>query len=608
MALLQRSIGPRILLQGAEISQVFAAALPRHPKCSTLALMTTSQAKNTNLLDNEEMLLVLQQSLTKKRVLIVDRHSPARDSLRLMLGALGVTMVHGAGNSAEVIRQVKGNRFDIILSDFVLDDGRDGQQLLEELRHAHLIPLSTVYLIITSERSYTNVVALAELAPDDYLIKPFTADQLQARLVKAVYKKHVLRKIYEQIESGALQEAIAACDRVIQQQPVYMYDALRFKGELLHQLGRTREAEEVFRRVLEGRVVPWAKMGLAMALRDRGALDEAEQLAEQVTSEAPEFLSAYDFLASVHEAQGRLHEAQKTLQRGADASPHNTVRQRLVGDVAARNKDLLAAEKAYGKVIERSRGSSLRTVDDFANLSRVLVERGDVAASRKIATEMKREWRGDKQAELAALVTESLCLHAEGATEKAKNLVDQALVLQKTLVAEAAEKDRHPSQRLAVDLAHACYAAGKEEDAGRIMRQVAAENHEDPHLIDHITSVFEKTGQPDAGKALLDQVGKQIIDLNNKGVMAARSGDLEGAVQLLIQAAEQVPNLQFLVNAAKAIFTLMDKKGWDADLGARAVDYLQRAQRKDRKSAKVASARELYVTVAKKYGIATDNT
>ena len=48
--------------------------------------------------------------------------------------------------------------------------------------------------------------------------------------------------------------------------------------------------------------------------------------------------------------------------------------------------------------------------------------------------------------------------------------------------------------------------------------------------------------------------------------------------------------------------------GWDEPLAARAVDYLQRAQRKDRKSAKVASARELYVTVAKKYGIATDNT
>jgi DNA-binding response OmpR family regulator/Tfp pilus assembly protein PilF len=553
------------------------------------------------------MLLVLQQTLTKKRVLIVDRHSPARDSMRLMLGAVGVTAVHGAGNSAEVIRQVKGNRFDIILSDFVLDDGRDGQQLLEELRHAHLIPLSTVYLIITSERSYTNVVALAELAPDDYLIKPFTSEQLQARLIKAIYKKHVLRKIYEQIECGALQEAIAAADRVIQQQPLYMYDALRFKGELLHTLGRTAEAEEVFRRVLEGRVVPWAKMGLAMSLRDRGALDEAEQLAEQVTQDAPNFLSAYDFLASVHEAKGKLQAAQQALQRAADASPHNTVRQRLVGDVATRNKDLLVAEKAYGKVIERNKGSSLRTVDDFANLSRVLVERGDVAASRKIATEMKREWRGDKQAELAALVTESLCLSHEGSPDKAQQLVSRALELQQEITSESAAKGKHVSQRLAVDLAHACYATGQAEAAGKIMRQVAAENHEDTHLIDHITKVFQKTGQPEAGQALLDQVGREIVDLNNKGVLAARRGDFEGSVQLLIQAVEQVPNLQFLVNAAKAIYTLMDQKGWDPELAAKAQDYLQRAQRKDRKSQKVASARELYVSVAKKYGIATES-
>ncbi len=568
--------------------------------------MSASPANNANPLDNDEMLLVLQQSLTKKRVLIVDRHPPARDSLRLMLGALGVTAVHGAGNSAEVIRQVKSNRFDIILSDFVLDDGRDGQQLLEELRHAHLIPLSTVYLIITSERGYSNVVALAELAPDDYLIKPFTADQLQARLVKAIYKKHVLRKIYEQIGRGALQEAIAACDRVIQQQPLYMYDALRFKGELLHTLGKTREAEEVFRHVLEGRVVPWAKMGLATALRDRGALEEAEQLAEQVTQESPEFLTAYDFLASVREAQGRLADAQAVLQRAADASPHNTLRQRLVGDVAARNKDLLAAEKAYGKVIERSRGSSLRTVDDFANLSRVLVERGDVTASRKIVADMKRDFRGDKQAELAALVSESLCLEKEGTPEKAAALVERAIELQQEVRAEALEKGKHVSQRLSVDLAHACFSTGKEDAAQQLMRQVAAENHEDPHLIEHITSVFEKTGQPDAGKALLAQVGKEIIDLNNKGVMAARSGDLEAAVKLLIQAAEQVPNIQFLVNASKAIFTLLDQKGWDAELAARAIDYLQRAQRKDRKSPKVASARELYVAVAKKYGILTE--
>lgn len=555
-------------------------------------------------LNNEEMLLVLRQSLTSKRVLIVDRHPPARDSLRIMLSALGVTAVHGAGTSAEVIRQVNNNKFDIVLSDFILDDGRDGQQLLEELRHTHLIPLSTVYIIITGERGYNNVVSLAELAPDDYLIKPFTADQLQGRLVRAIYKKHVLHKIYEQIERGALLEAIAACDRVIQQQPVYMYDGLRFKGELLHTLGRDAEAEAVYRQVLEGRAVPWAKMGLAMAVKEGGQLEEAERLAQQVTDEAPQYLAAYDFLASVQEAQGHLAEAQQALQRAAEVSPNNTMRQRLVGDIAARNQDLLTAERAYGKVLERQRGSSLKTVDDFANLCRVLVERGNVTGARKVVADMKRDWRGDKQADMAGLVVESLCLHAEGSPEKAQELADRALMVRQELERDVAEGGgKAVSQRLAVDLAHACYASGKPEAAEQIMHQVAAENNEDIHLIKHINSVFEKTGQVDAGKALLEQVSTELVQLNNRGVMAARAGDLEGSVELLCQAADEVPNLQFLVNAAKAIFTLLDRQGWNVDLAERGIRYLQRAQRKDPRSSKVASARELYAGVAAKNGM-----
>jgi len=553
-------------------------------------------------LDNEEMLLILQQVLTKKRVLIVDRHPPARDSLRLMLSALGVTSVHSAGSSAEVIRQVNTHRFDIILSDFVLEDGRDGQQLLEELRHAHLIPLSTVYMIITGERSYNNVVSLAELAPDDYLIKPFTGEQLQARLIRAIYRKHILQKIYQQIERGELMEAIAACKRIEQQQPAYMYDALRFEGELLHSLGKHEEAEEVYRRVLEAKVVPWAKMGLAQALKERGNFEEAEKLATQVTEETPEYLSAYDFLSSVHEAQGKLEEAQQALQRAATISPNNTIRQRLVGDIAARNKDLLTAERAYGKVLERHQGSSLKGVDDFTNLSRVLVERGDVTASRKVISELKREWRGDKQAEMASLVMESLCLQQEGQTDKAQQMVDQALTLHQQIQQAATETGKPTLQRLSVDLAHACLASGKQDTAQAILRQVAAENNEDQHIIEHITEVFRKTGNEDAGKALLDEVSAEIVNLNNKGVLVARAGDLEGAVELLIQAVEQVPNLQFLVNASKAIFTLIDQKGWDQELADRGLQYLRRAHAKDRNSPKVASARDLYASVAKKNG------
>ncbi|HOG04424.1 MAG TPA: response regulator, partial [Accumulibacter sp.] len=105
-----------------------------------------------------DLLRKLSKELTRMRALLIDRYPNARNSLRIMLSSMGITAVHNAGSSAEVLRQVRAHNFDIILSDYQLEDGRDGQQLLEELRQQHLVPLSTVFFIITSERGYHNVV------------------------------------------------------------------------------------------------------------------------------------------------------------------------------------------------------------------------------------------------------------------------------------------------------------------------------------------------------------------------------------------------------------------------------------------------------------------
>ncbi len=123
-----------------------------------------------------ELQAKIGKDFPRMRVLLVDRHSGARHTLRSILSTLGFTAIHNAATSTEVMRQIKGNDFDLILSDYHLDDGRDGQQLLEELREQHLISLSTVFMLITAERTYRNVVSVAELAPDDYLINPFTAE------------------------------------------------------------------------------------------------------------------------------------------------------------------------------------------------------------------------------------------------------------------------------------------------------------------------------------------------------------------------------------------------------------------------------------------------
>ena len=558
--------------------------------------MGTSDANNT-----AEMLKKLSKDLVRMRVLLVDRNASARNSLRIILSTLGVSAVHNAGTAAEVIRQVKAYSFDIIFADYHLDDGRDGQQLLEELRQKRLISLSTVYMVITAERAYRNVVSVAELAPDDYLIKPFTADQLQSRLLKALYKKHFFERVFMHLDKGAFVDALAACEGLLGKEDEFLYDILRFKGEILNALGRFQEAQAVYQQVLDNAMVPWARMGLAISLRGLDELTEAEILGATLIEEFPEYLAAYDFVASVREEMGKLAEAQEILQKAAEISPNNSIRQRMVADVAVRNDDLSVAERAYSKVLERHRGSSLKVIDDYTNLTRVMLDQGHTNGAKLITQELRRDWRGNKQGELAALIMDSLCADKEGEPAKAKQALEKALTLHETLKDDTSQKNL--SQKIAVDLAHACLASGEENRAQEILSKIAAENHEDRSMIAQIQGVYSKTGKEEAGQSLLAKVGKEIVALNNRGVLAARSGDLEASVQMLIEAAERVPNLQFLVNASKAIFTMLDRKGWNEEMGKRGVQYLQMAQAKEMRNPKVISACELYYQVARKYGI-----
>ena len=545
-----------------------------------------------------DQLQKIAKDLARMRVLLVDRHTTARNSMRIILSTLGVKAIHNAGTSAEVLRQVSLNAFDVILADYHLDDARDGQQLLEELRQKRLISLTTVYIVITAERAYHNVVSVAELGPDDYLIKPFTADQLQSRLTKAIYKKQFFAPVLKHLDQGAFADALAACDALIGKEEVFFYDALRFKGEILNVLGRYEEAQAVYQQVIDNAMVPWARMGLACALRGLGRLDEAQALGSAVIDEFPEYLSAYDFVASVSEETGNYAQAQNVLQKAAAISPNNSLRQRMVGDVAVRNDDLDTAERAYGKVLDRHRGSSLRVIDDYTNLSRVMLDRGNTEGARKVTQDLRRDWRGDKHGELAGLIMDSLCADREGEPIKAKQSLEKALAMHREL-----QGDNDFSQKISVDLAHACLATGDQAMAQQILEKVAAENNEDRGMIAQIQGVFAKTGNAEAGQSLLAKVGQEIVELNNRGVLAARSGDLEGSVQMLIEAAERVPNLQFLVNASKAIFTLLDRQGWNEELAERGARYLRLAQAKELRNAKVISASELHQQVARKYGM-----
>ena len=70
------------------------------------------------------------------RVLVVDDHPGMLVSLRRALEACGIGNPHAARNAAEAVDRLGNLRYDIVLADFDLGTGPDGQQLLEHCRQS----------------------------------------------------------------------------------------------------------------------------------------------------------------------------------------------------------------------------------------------------------------------------------------------------------------------------------------------------------------------------------------------------------------------------------------------------------------------------------------
>ena len=535
--------------------------------------------------------------LRHKTGVIVDSNAANRSALRTMLSAIGMTQVAQAGSAADAIRRVAERPADVILCDYQLEDGRDGQQLLEEMRTRQLIPLSTAFVVITRESRYHSVVSVAELAPDDYLLKPFSPQDLLDRLEAVLQKKHVFRHAHEHLENSRASQAVAACDLIGQHHSQYRLDALRLKAQTLMAMKRTDEAEALYRQILAYKAVPWAKMGLALASHESGKLDEAADLVVDIIAHHPTFLAAYDLAAKVDEGRGRLDDAQKHLQAAIHHSPHGVARQRTLGRVAAENGDVATAENAMATVISRSSGSSLCQIDDFTRLARLQIAAGRTAQAIDTAATLRRELNRDPAAAMTghalAALAHSRLGNATEAEAAARRAMDSA---------RDAGHDAQPQQL--VDVAQALLVSGATEPGQALLRKAIARSEGDERFaayMDKALGAFHETAG--IAQSLHDDVRQRMIQANNEGVRLGNAGDLDAAIQLFREAVAQMPSMQMLANAAKAILAKMSRDGWDVELAAEARDYIGKGWKQSTADNRIKGAIAGYEQVMSKFGV-----
>lgn len=526
--------------------------------------------------------------LSKFSGLLIDDIPEMRSAVRIQLADCGLERCDAARNIKEAIERIAKNRYDLIICDYNLGQGADGQQLLELVRRRRTLPLTTVFLMITGETGYEQVSTAAEYSPDDYLIKPFTSQTLQTRLERIIDKKQALQTVYKHLgERGDRQKALAECDALLDQQSRYSLDVLRIKGDLLLEMQRSDDALALYQSVLDQRATPWASVGLARALAAKGDDAAAKEHLGKALEAYPNYLAAYDSLARLLQKDDRA-AAQQVVEQALKVAP-STQRQRQLGALALDNRDFTRAEEAFRRAVDKDRTGFFKSHDDYSGLAKSQVEQGKVQEALSSVQEMGQHFSRSAELAVHQAAVESIVHAKSGNPAAAKAALERALAAAET----------HMDVSASLELANACFASGEQEQAKRILKNVAEDHQENDAVLDRAKAVFRAADLESEGEIFLEATRERMITLNNDAVAMAKSGDLEKASAMLDEAADRLRNnAQVSINAAIAALMRLQRQGATAELVGKAHRYISQAHRANPDHPRLNEAVQLYRKLA----------
>ncbi len=514
----------------------------------------------------------MNKDLSDLKFLVVDDFVDMRSVLRNMLASFGVTQIDMATNGKEAINIIEQKRFDVILCDYNLGPGRDGQQVLEEIRHRKLIGVGTVFLMVTAENTRVMVMGAVEYEPDSYLTKPFTKDLLGNRLTRLLNKKSDLIEIEHAINNLDYDLANKLIDTKLAEKSQNHNILTRLKAELAILDSEYDQAEVIYRRVISKREMAWAKLGLGKAMFGKEQYEEAKKVFSDLLSENERFMAAYDWLAKTQQMLNEQKEAQQVLQKGVKLSAKAIPRQKALGELALRNGDTKTAESAFKDAISLGKHSIYKHPSMFLNIAQIKAKTGQQDEAEKYARDIAKNFKDNPEAELYTAITNAMVLKDEAAVKK--NMQVATKLFNKL--------EGHASTSLAVDMAKACSKTGDEITAKQILHQTASNNHTNHEILKDIVDTLGDLKLEDNPEAFVSRIRKDIVKLNNDGAKLVRGGKLTEAMKLFEDAAEGMSaNIIVNMNAARAFLMYMEHHGKQMDLSEKLEKYLLRASKID---------------------------
>ena len=519
-----------------------------------------------------------QVDWASKNYLVVDDFIGVRQLLREALRGIGARNVDQASSGGEAIQQLSRIRYDVVLCDYNLGEGKNGQQVLEEARVRNLLLPSSVWMMVSAEKSVESVMGAAEHQPDAYLIKPITEGVLLTRLNRAWLKKQVFNEIDQAYAEKDYLRAARICDQRIEVDKLHEIELLRMKALLMLKAGEPGQARAAYERVLRQREYQWARAGLAKIRMANGEFEPARQIFQGIIAENRWYIDAYDQLAAAYQNMGMLEEACSILERAAQISPNSVLRQRNLGQVCLKLGNVGLAERAFRKSMAVGEYSVNKTADAYLGLARVCGLKNDTKEALQLLLLVHREF-GD-EIQLRAKITEGLVYHESGDFRRARRAGDE---LEQML----ADTPDRPDTPTCLEMATLLFAVGVKDSPVELLCYVIRNNHDNPLLQDEVQKIFDKARMGEEGYALIRASRKEASDLMNQGVLLWKTGKLAEAVQWMRDARAKLPNnMRILFNAAQILLSHLQQLGYDEGLASEArevlrhVDQLQPGQQR----------------------------
>ena len=470
-----------------------------------------------------------------KRALVVDEFPDMRASIRRMLRSFGVELVDVANDGGDAMARCRENQYDIIICDYSLGRGKNGQQILEELRFTQSLKHQAIYILVTAEATRSMVFGALEYKPDDYLTKPFTPVLLQSRLNNLMLEKQFFARVYQALDESDFEAAAKYAAALVNSDRRYRVNAQKLQGQALLQSNQFEQAHELYHNVMEHRRQEWACIGCARALIGLQKWSSAIHVLSELIEHGTENLQVFDCLAEAELALGRNGVAQAILERATVSSPYGILRQINLAEVALANNDYLAAEKAYRRVIKLGVNSCHDSHEHSLGLVRCLLDKEKQQLSGNSDTfkecytvchRVKKKYGSEVQVTLQADLVEAKTLAQQGE-------IDVAIEHAQKLFAKYREED-NILPGLGLDMAAALLAIDKPNQGREVLKDLAERFAEDTLLLSKIDAMAD---QPISVKAK-----ENASKINAEGKVLFETDKFDEAVSHFRLAVNHYPN------------------------------------------------------------------